>query len=350
MLVTQYRNYPIIFQTSQLFYNFQVTNLALFLFLFPFAFYLFFSPSYLKEKIKMTDIENKQELTESSPSLPSPVMTDSDSESNNTKQPSSTVEEGEKNIIPDFDQKDEQEEPAAILATTQEEDEFSDAVDEMNIKTANDLSKVISELQGTVIANIPYGKEDIDLSQDQDQEVSVKQLEPNDVLDTIPEDELGSSLINNNKEEESPKEADIDIDLTAASEPNSPRPAAAKDLQIATHFEQIRNSIDVPAGQNMADFVTPPTPGVAPPSLLGGDDQDDDNDDDLPTLNTTESDGAAIVAAGAAIAAVNKEEEVKSSATNAITLSNIDFSTVKPNFLTPRAQEKFGKMCSSLHK
>lgn len=280
----------------------------------------------------MTDLENKKEVTESSTQLSSPMMTNVESETDNVKTTPTTTETANAS--------EEKEENSTDLANN-EEDDFTDAVDEMNIKTAHDLSQVISELQGTVIANIPTGKEEIVVKPDEE----VKVLEPNDItLDTIPEDELGSSLIN----KEAPTEADIDIPLndasiTAPSEPNSPRPRAT-DLQIATHFEQIRHSIDLPAGQNMADFVTPPTPGVAPPSMLGGE-GDDDNDDDLREANKVNEDKDEASAATATATA--KAGEVKPSTTNAITLSNIDFDTVKPNFLTPRAQEKFGKIVYS---
>lgn len=321
----------------------------------------------------MTETENKPESSPQ-PSLPSPVMTDSELDTKEVVTVTTTVEET--TTIPDLDNKDQDETSspapaaaAAVLAAAEEQDEFSDAVDEMNIKTAQDLSNVISELQGTVIANLPSGEEKIVIHQEEEQ---MKQLEPNDVLDTIPEDDFGSSLINKEENEvESPikqveqveegggaeDKADIDIplDITAASEPSSPRPnhSKATDLQIATHFEQIRQSIDLPAGQNMADFVTPPTPGVAPPSMMHLPCADDENDDDLKLTKTEgeEEEGkggeediatAAVDVATAAVAA--GEEQVKPSTTNAITLANINFDAVKPNFLTPRAQEKFGEL------
>lgn len=261
----------------------------------------------------MTSTDKVQELTESSTSLPSPVMTDSE------------VQVKEYSI-------DNKEEAIAILTATED-----DAVDEMNIKSAQDLSQVISALQGTVIANIPSGKEEVIIPQEQE----IEQLEPNDiVLDTIHEDELDSSLING----DSPIKADIDIplnDISAPSEPDSPRPKPS-DLNIATDFEKIVTSIDVPAGQNMADFVTPPTPGLAPSSLLGS--EDDDNDDDLPKRSSNEQNITNIATIDAAVgAATVAASEIKPSPTNAITLSKIDFNAVRPNFLSPRAQEKYGK-------
>ncbi|KAL9539266.1 hypothetical protein PS6_011278 [Mucor atramentarius] len=244
---------------------------------------------------------------------------------------------------------------AATLSVSQ--DEFSDAIDDTNEKTAQDLTNVITALQGTVLANLPKQEPLVFKEEDQVQDVVDK------VLDTIPEMEtsnLGSSLINNT-EESSPTskaeedKADIDIplndndserrgeeDIHAASEPSSPRPQAASvsDLKIATHFEQIRNSIDVPAGQNMADFVTPPTPGLAPPSILSAElgDHDDDNDDDL---QPTRSESAQIPTSSSSTDATAAAAPATTSTSNVIPLSNIDFSTVRPNHLTPRAQEKF---------
>lgn len=283
----------------------------------------------------MTESVNNQEVTENSqPSSPKPEKIQPSSETNDVK-----TEDSKDNTTAE-------EKESTDDVTNTEEDEFADAVDavdEMNIKTAQDLSKVISELQGTVIANIPAGKEEIILKSENEEEV--KTLDPSDiVLDTIPEDELGSSQING--EAPTKDEADIDIPLNdasinAPSEPSSPRPRAT-DLQIATHFEQIRRcSIDVPAGQNMADFVTPPTPGIAPPSMLGS--GDDDNDDDLrpPKRTSEEGDDTNKAAASESTPNTTAASEIKPSTTNAITLSNIDFDAVKPNFLSPRAQEKF---------
>ncbi|CAO3614204.1 unnamed protein product [Mucor hiemalis] len=279
----------------------------------------------------MTELASNQEVSEiSQPSSPKPEKIQPPLETDDVK-----TEDSKVNTTA------EQKESTVEVPNT-EDDEFADAVDEMNIKTAQDLSKVISELQGTVIANIPAGKEEIVLKSDSEEEV--KTLDPSDiVLDTIPEDDLGSSQIN----EEAPTKdtADIDIPLNdasinAPSEPSSPRPKAT-DLQIATHFEQIRRSIDVPAGQNMADFVTPPTPGIAPESMLGS--GDDDNDDDLhpPKKSGEEGNGTNEVTANGTTPTTVAAGEIKPSATNAITLSNIDFDAVKPNHLSPRAQEKF---------
>lgn len=290
----------------------------------------------------MSDTDTKQPQAVDPPSAPS--STDEAKDAVISTQGVETVEETA------------QQEEAATLSVSQ--DEFSDANDDNNEKTAQDLTNVITALQGTVLANLP--KQAPLVFKDEDHQV---QDVVDKVLDTIPEVEisnLGSSLISNTEEESSPTskeeedKADIDIplndsddadkrgeeDIHALSEPSSPRPQAAtvSDLKIATHFEQIRNSIDVPAGQNMADFVTPPTPGIAPPSMLSAElgDPADDNDDDL---QPTRSESAQIPTS-----TNNTTAAAPATATsNAIPLSNIDFSTVRPNHLTPRAQEKFGK-------
>ncbi len=84
----------------------------------------------------MTELENKQEVTESSPHPSSPVMTPVESETNSDRVNTSI----EADRLPE----NKEESSADVVGT--EEDDFADAVDEMNIKTAQDLSQVISEL------------------------------------------------------------------------------------------------------------------------------------------------------------------------------------------------------------
>lgn len=300
----------------------------------------------------MSDIDTKQPQAVDLPSVEPPAP--------------SNAEEVKDAAASDQGEEIKHQDEAATLSVSQ--DEFSDAIDDTNEKTAQDLTNVITALQGTVLANLP--KQAPLVFKDEDHQVQQDVVDK--VLDTIPEVEiskLGSSLISNTEEsaptskDKEEDRADIDIplnddatenrgeeDIHAISEPSSPRPQAAtvSDLKIATHFEQIRNSIDVPAGQNMADFVTPPTPGIAPPSMLSAElgDHADDNDDDLqPTRSEsaqmpTSTNNADTTAAAAAPAAA---------ASNVIPLSNIDFSTVRPNHLTPRAQEKFGKCGLATH-
>lgn len=304
----------------------------------------------------MSDTDTKQPQEVDSSSTPAPYSPSELEEA--------TIAANNGEEIKNQQDKDE----AATLSVSQ--DEFSDAIDDTNEKTAQDLSNVISALQGTVMANLPTKQEPLVFKNEEQVQVEV-----DNVLDTIPEveiNDLGSSLIKPEESSPTKKEdsvldkednvkADIDVplndeervaelggeeDITASSEPDSPRPRAASvsDLKITTHFEQIRNSIDVPAGQNMADFVTPPTPGLAPPSMLsaelGDQNDDDDNDDDL---HPTKSENAQISASTSKNDNTNgTPATATTSTTNVIPLSNIDFNAVRPNHLTPRAQEKFG--------
>lgn len=203
----------------------------------------------------------------------------------------------------------------AILTALNAEEEV-----ELNPST-QDLSQVITALQETQI------KQDT-------QELESSLMNPDSTMATV-----------------SPP-----ADLTAQSEPDSPRPKPASLI-----FEKIKTAIDVPEGQNMADFVTPPTPGVAPPSFLSSDQEEEEEtlteiaqvSEPAPAITT--DNGAAIddtdlavatAAAAAAGAAVNTEGKaaapVKSNS-NTISVFNIDFDNVRPNFLSPRAQEKYGK-------
>lgn len=255
----------------------------------------------------MTDVEKKQETTE-----PATVMTDSEPQPITTTSPEPTCPKPET-----IDKDSDKGAP----------EEFSDAVDEMNIKTAQDLSQVISQLQGTVISTTTTTT----TTSNKQEDVKPSSLE-----------ELDTSSING----EFPIKADIDNShISAPSEPDSPRPRAT-DLKIATHFEQIRTSIDVPSDQNMADFVTPPTPGLAPPSamMLDDNEHDDNNDGDLPKKSTAEEVVAEKITTSASTPVpVTVAATPAKPTTSAITLSNIDFDLVKPNFLTPRAQERYGK-------
>ncbi|KAG2194527.1 hypothetical protein INT47_005731 [Mucor saturninus] len=200
----------------------------------------------------------------------------------------------------------------AILTALNEEEQQQDAVDEIiKDKSAQDLSQVITALQ---------------------------------------EETQAPSQVNGDSQEA--------VDLTAPSEPNSPRPKPSSLL-----FENIKTSIDVPEGQNMADFVTPPTPGVAPPSFLASDNEEEEagkTSAEIPQVSepapaVTTDNGAAIddtdvafatAAAAAAVAAAANTEgtaaaPVLPSNSNTISVFNIDFENVRPNFLSPRAQEKY---------
>ncbi|KAI7870318.1 hypothetical protein BDF14DRAFT_75857 [Spinellus fusiger] len=94
-------------------------------------------------------------------------------------------------------------------------------------------------------------------------------------------------------------------------------------LNVDTTVESVNKSIDVPADKNMADFVTPPTPGV-PPTFDTSNFNDELDDNDI--VNTKELDDSDV------------------SNTNVFSTGNINMKKVKANLLGPRQQEKYGKL------
>ncbi|CAO3699708.1 hypothetical protein G6F70_005621 [Rhizopus microsporus] len=181
--------------------------------------------------------------------------------------------------------------------TEDEDDEFFAAEEQ---KDKSELVSVITKIQDTLSI-----KEDV-------------------IVENKPEQEQVGESEENHNEVQVDKET-----LMASSAPNSPKPKPLTNLQIIT--EQIRTSIDLPAGQNMADFVTPPTPGAAPspPLTLGGIDEEVD-------------DLAHHDAAKEHIETEKKSnEQQKKLPTGTIPLSNIDFARVKPNVMRPREQEAY---------
>ncbi|KAI8877018.1 hypothetical protein K501DRAFT_199138 [Backusella circina FSU 941] len=93
---------------------------------------------------------------------------------------------------------------------------------------------------------------------------------------------------------------------------NSPQKLKVSDLQIATHFENVRKSIDgtITDVQDIADQITLPPPGFAP--------------------NSADRNGTAI-----------DGESSSASRTNDIPVIDIDLSNVKANTLNPRLQEDY---------
>ncbi|CEP17065.1 hypothetical protein [Parasitella parasitica] len=256
----------------------------------------------------MSNVDNKQPQAEAGSSIQSPLPS--------TLEDTTATEQGHVDNAVERNSQDE----AATLSVSQ--DEFSDAVDDTSEKAGQDLTNVITALQGAVLTNLPKQEPLVFRSEEE-----AENLEP-----LAPKEEDKAAVDDTQSKDEG---------IHAASEPDSPRPKAVSvsDLKIATHFEQIRTSIDVPAGQNMADFVTPPTPGLPPPSMLSAElgDQDDRNNDDLQPTRSESSQIPASTNSTSGIAATASTR----AATNTIPLSKIDFSTVRPNHLTPRAQEKF---------
>jgi hypothetical protein len=86
--------------------------------------------------------------------------------------------------------------------------------------------------------------------------------------------------------------------------------ATNKKPELSVHTESVRKSLDLPADKNMADYVTPPTPGLAPPSTT-----------ELP----------------------NEHSDQEHSQTNTVMPGKIDLKSVSANIMGPREQEKYGK-------
>ncbi|KAI8336682.1 hypothetical protein BC941DRAFT_353711 [Chlamydoabsidia padenii] len=158
---------------------------------------------------------------------------------------------------------------------------------------------VISALQGTV-----------QQQQQQQQQKDVKS---------------GTENGDHNKDEETNKVDGLAIDtLTTTSqddttsEPGTPVPGDNPDQDdntiinkkpdLSVQIDIARKSLDLPADKNMADYVTPPTPGAAPSSST-----------ELP----------------------NELRDQEYSQTNSVVPGKIDLKSVSPNTMGPREQEKY---------
>jgi hypothetical protein len=99
------------------------------------------------------------------------------------------------------------------------------------------------------------------------------------------------------------------------SEPHTPVPEeqatnTTKKSDLSVQVDLLRKSLDLPSDKNMADYVTPPTPGVAP------------------TMSTE----------------LPKElQDQDHSHANTIVPGKIDLKSVSANTMGPREQEKYGK-------
>lgn len=230
-------------------------------------------------------------------------------------------------------EKNEKEEISNTETVTQDatvtdtEDEFADAVDEdddddedeeegdLQAGDAAGLSMVISALQGTV-------------QQQQQQQQQSENIKKEINSSPTEEEAEGETL----KKNENNKKEGLSVDTSATvstnedSEPGTPVPSDIIQEQVESKEKQnkkpdlnvqtdIRKSIDLPADKNMADYVTPPTPGIAP---------------------TTSTE-------------IPKElKDHDFSQTNTITPGKVDLKNVLPNTLGPREQEKYGNHRPSL--
>ncbi|KAI8371607.1 uncharacterized protein BYT42DRAFT_616685 [Radiomyces spectabilis] len=236
--------------------------------------------------------------------------------------------------------KDHDEEPKSPVEEEQVQETFTDAVDEGESQDGTELSQVICALQGSVAASeaknetkrdketAPETSEPSTAANDQEEtnEVAVIAVEQDDETAVEPTPTPTPTSVKEQQQQPEEKEeekdgqktkespaavAETEVPLSATSEPTTPKPESRKieGLTVMVGTEAIRKSIEVPAGKNMADYVTPPTPGLAPPRENSEEHQD----------------------------ATDDNEYSKSSS---FTMANIDLKNVGPNTLNPRDQEK----------
>lgn len=267
----------------------------------------------------MTETENKQTTV--------PVDSSSKEESiiqmteANDKQVKQEVEEDEfKDAMDDF--------KPVTAVVTEKEPVVEENLNSDNVVAENDAKEavheqepVLEEKQGDLVTEIVTEQDKGD-EEVKEKEVKVESEETKSSGDDKEKNDKDTDT-EKAKEVEETKEVDDtenQENIHAASAPNSPRP---------TPLDQV---IQVPADKNMADYVSPPTPGTSPSNS---------------TRSSHEKEETKA-----------KQEDIKEfdinniepSPTNKISLNMIDFEAVKPNFLTPRAQEKFGKHLQSITK
>ncbi|KAL0087647.1 hypothetical protein J3Q64DRAFT_1733762, partial [Phycomyces blakesleeanus] len=111
-------------------------------------------------------------------------------------------------------------------------------------------------------------------------------------------------------EDDSRSDSDKTLEVSN-SEPGSPitEDNSTDKLNIVLPTEGFNRALDVPADKNMADFVTPPTPGAAPKS----DPSHYDDENDCSQISNT----------------------------NVFPIGHIDMKNVKANYMGPRHQEKY---------
>ncbi|CAO3687666.1 unnamed protein product [Rhizopus stolonifer] len=118
-----------------------------------------------------------------------------------------------------------------------------------------------------------------------------------------------------------------DINETIQSVPEED---VVKDKEEVNHLqqvtEQIRSSMDEPKEQNMAEYISPPSPGAIPTPSLSLDEAEKHDLDEKPDLDEKND---------------LNNTEIKKELTGTIPLCNVDFDRVIPNVLSPRAQEAY---------
>lgn len=192
-----------------------------------------------------------------------------------------------------------------------EDDEDEDEDDEGGQQAGNalGLSMVISALQGTVQQQQqkdvkPTTEDASDDKETKDEETSKADTEKADGLAI---DTVTTTPAEEKSQPGSPIPGDIAVeeseDVSIATTTNNKKP----DLSV--QIDAVRKSLDLPADKNMADYVTPPTPGAAPSSST-----------EIP----------------------NELRDQEYSQTNTVLPGKIDLKSVSANTMGPREQEKYG--------
>jgi hypothetical protein len=185
----------------------------------------------------------------------------------------------------------------------QDEDEFSDAVGERQVDDEEDDDEEEGELQSgdalglSMVINALQGTMQQQQQQSKDSGTAKPGGDNNEGLNI----DTNTSATTSTRDD--------------TSEPHTPVPEeqatnTAKKADLSVQVDLLRKSLDLPSDKNMADYVTPPTPGVAP------------------TMSTE----------------LPKElQDQDHSHASTIVPGKIDLKSVSANTMGPREQEKYGK-------
>lgn len=190
----------------------------------------------------------------------------------------------------------------------QDEDEFSDAVGERQGKYEEDADDDDDEEEGELQSGDALGLSMvIDALQGTMQQQQQQQSKDSGTAKPGVGNNDGLNIDTNTSATTSTRDD--------TSEPHTPVPEeqasnTTKKSDLSVQVDLLRKSLDLPSDKNMADYVTPPTPGVAP------------------TMSTE----------------LPKElHDQDHSHANTIVLGKVDLKSVSANTMGPREQEKYGK-------
>jgi hypothetical protein len=168
---------------------------------------------------------------------------------------------------------------------------------------------VISALQGTVQQQQQKDVKPTPESGDDDKEEAKD--EETTKVDTEKANDLAIDTVTTPAEETSQPGSPIPGDVPIEKTEDASTAINNKKPDLSVQIDAVRKSLDLPADKNMADYVTPPTPGAAPSSST-----------ELP----------------------NELRDQDYSQTNTVVPGKIDLKSVSANTMGPREQEKYGKL------